>query len=499
MGNNKGKTRIILKDAAITLIAEMVVLFSFFIFYRVLNDQYGSDNLGIYALGRRIIAVLIPFLLLGLHDGIGRYLAIVNTSRERSVIMLSGVITVVIMSSLVGVFVYTNKYLVSELLFGDEVFVIYVLPTYLLLFGLTLHTLTHAILRGRLMIKWLNLFQVLNLAFLPIVIVNYYQGEFHALISLIGVTQALVAVLILGYLLLNDASNIRWRNCIGVIKDIFSYSIPRIPHGLIVAGMLAASPLMATGVLSMSEIGYLALSFTLLIGLASFASPLGLVLLPHLSAMVANREIHRIGENVYLLVGAVIQIFLFICIQFIIFSEYLILFWMGESFSSAIPTVSVVFISIIFYGFYIATRSILDAVSIKPINTINAAISFSVLVLSTYFVQYLSTDNKVVMYAIAFTFSNAILGVLTYRSIRQLMPDIKSSDKNHLKWGLILSIAAGIVSVIIYDFVIVHWLVFIFVEAILFIVYLFALYRLGAGWVLVLWEHAPLRGVTSAH
>ncbi len=497
MEKYKGKTSIILKDAAITLMAEMAVLLSFFIFYRILNDHYGSDNLGIYTLGRRIIAVLIPFILLGLHDGIGRYLAMVKSSGERSAIIISGFITLMIMSLLVGSFVYPNKYLVAELLFGDEKYAEFVIPVFLLLFGLTLHTLTHSVLRGCLFIKGLNVFQVLNLAVIPIFIVVYYKEGFSSLITIIGATQAIVAVIPLVYLYLSGSRNMQWSICNGTIRDLYSYSMPRIPHGLIIASMLAVSPLMATSELAMSEVGYLALSFTLLIGFASFVSPLGLVLLPHLSAMVANSEINRISENIYLLIGAVIQIFLFICIQFIIFSDYLVVFWMGESFSPAVRTVTIVFVSIIFYGFYIATRSIIDAISVRPINTINAIISFLILVVTTYLVQFAPTNNKVEIYAAAFTFSNIILGVLTYRSLRKLMPDTKSDDKNHLVYGVLLSLIAGFVAYIIRDLMLINWLIFLFAEALLFITYLIVLNKFGAGWVLVLWEQLPFRRVAN--
>lgn len=494
MESRSGKISAILQDTTITLLAEIIVLLAFFIFYRILNDQYGSDDLGLYALSRRVIAVLIPLLLLGLYDGMGRYIAMAESKGERSLIILLGLISFSSTSVIAAGLILPNKQFASKILFGSVNYVELISPFLVLLLGLAFHAMAHAAFRGSLMIKTLNLLQILNLGITPIVLVKFYNHGFPSLLYMIGMLHGVFAAVPLFILLISGIRKIQWSQYKEIGQNLYVYSVPRIPISLIIAGMAALGPILAAGQLSMTEVGYLALSFTLLIGVSSFISPLGLVLLPHLSKMVAKNQIDRIGDKLYMLVGAAVQIFLFMVVQFQVFSEYLITLWMGESFIPSVPVVSIVFVSVIFYGFFVATRSVLDAISTRPVNTINTAISFTILFLTMCLIRLLpDEDNIAELYAMAFTFSTLVLSLLTYRSLRTLLPDQYGHDKKHLIWGLLFSLALGVVAKGFDSVVSMNWAIFMLTEALLFTVYLWLLHKSGFAWVSIVRQHIHLK------
>jgi O-antigen/teichoic acid export membrane protein len=496
--SRNGRIALIIQDTAITLIAEMMVLVAFFIFYRLLLDVYGSDNLGLYALSRRVIAFLIPLMLLGLYDGMGRYLAMAVDAGERSVIIIVSLAALLFMSVSAVLVLNWDRDVSAEVIFGSAGYATLVAPFCAIVIGLSLHTFAHAALRGSMKIKLLNTLQLANLGLLPILLVKYYDVEFPSLLFAMGLMHGVVAVipvLLMVYAGFSNMPRKKWRSA---VMELFAYSIPRIPNGMVAAGLVALGPVLATGHMSMTEVGYLALSFSLLIGISSFVSPLGLVLLPHMSKAVVTNKTHIIGEKLHLLIGSVVQMLLFVCTQFLVFADFIIELWMGPDYLPAVPVITVVFISILFYGFYVATRSILDAVSVKPVNSINTMITLVFLLISTQLgLHWFETFSPSILLAVIFTLSMALLGGLTYRSLRNRLPDSSRRDGRHLVWGILLNGVFGLIALSLHSQIVEHLVLFIAFEMGVLVLYIWLLSKLGFEWVFIFMDNLPF-GVRKA-
>ena len=193
--STNGRIAKIIHDTAITLIAELLVLLAFFVFYRLLLDEYGSENLGLYALSRRVIAFLIPLMLLGLYDGMGRYLAMAIDGGERSKLVVIGFVSLLLTSAVSLFVLVSNEDASSRVIFGSSDYAELVLPFSVIVIGLSLHTFVHAALRGTMRIKTLNALQLINLGVLPILLVLFYPGDFPSLMLVMGVTHGAVAIL----------------------------------------------------------------------------------------------------------------------------------------------------------------------------------------------------------------------------------------------------------------------------------------------------------------
>jgi O-antigen/teichoic acid export membrane protein len=494
LSRNPGRLlRRIVTEVAITLIADAAVLACFFIFYRILLDYYGAENLGVYTLMRRYAAILLPLLLLGLSDGLGRFIAVSATSATRTRLMVMGALGTIAANSIAAVSFNVDPAASAKWLFGDESFREAVMPFSVLVAGMAMHAFVYACLRGHLRVVALNVLQLVNLGLLPIAaLLVFEQAGFSKMIVIIGIANFLIALLFLTPL-------VRWP---GPLREsdgdkpnvgaLYTFSVSRIPAAMIGAALASLAPIIAKDHISMTEVGYLSLSLALLLALSGAVSPLGTVLLPHVSALVRRNDTRAVGERLHLLIGAVVQVYLFATFQFLAFGEFLIRFWMGEGFLPAVRVTAIVLASLPFFGFYYATRSMLDGISTRPINSINTIISVLVLLAIIFAgLRWQAGWNLTEMFAVACSVATAVLGTLTYLALRAIFPQDRGQDCRHALWGLTLSSGLFLLSFTAQPVVTSSLLALATYELCIFGLYLWALHLLQFEWPRIIFGRAP--------
>ncbi len=473
-----------------TLIAEGMVLVAFFVFYRVLLDLHGPENLGVYALMRRILAMLLPLLFLGLSDGLGRYIAIHSEPRTRAALIGAGALAAALANGLALALLNLSPERSAEWLFGNRAYAGMILPFSLMTAGLSMHMFSYACLRGQLRVLSFNCMQLLNLALVPIAALLWFgPGNFARAISGIAACQFAVATLFLVPTVWNFRRCGAPRATAGQLRELFLFSLGRVPGVMVGAGLASLGPIIATNYLTMTEIGYLSVSLSLLVGVGGMISPLGSVLLPRLSALTGRSQFDAIAQRLPLLIGAVLQIFLFFSVQFFLFSDYVIELWMGPSFLPAARISVIVMTSLVFYGFYCATRSVLDAVSTRPINSINTLVALGVLLAITLSAgQWRDGLNLMAWFAAAFSVATGVLGCLTYLSLRALFPQRRGEDLRQLGRGFVANAVIGAPALLLKPAVTSHAALFGLYCLCAFGLYLLILAGLKCDWLSVLWR-----------
>ena len=132
----------------------------------------------------------------------------------------------------------------------------------------------------------------------------------------------------------------------------------------------------------------------------------------------------------------------------------------------------IVLISSVFYSFYVAIRSILDAAEVKPLNTINISVSLGVFLLVSMILLFLlKIFTPIVSVSIAFSSGTISLGVLTYCSIRRIYPENSKIDLRSLCLSLAVNVLLGVFAVSVKS------------EIFLGIIYLFILWLLNVQWI----------------
>ena len=431
----KMKLRPIFKKILLTYLTQVIILVAFLYIYRLIGRYLGREGVGEYSLVKTIIALLSPLLLLGLGMGIPRYIAMSQDKERRSAYMKAGW-GVVIFTLISLVVMNVGKESFTKVFFGSAEYAHLVLPLSLLLAGFVLHSVVYSYFRGRLWVKTFNFLQVINLALVPLVILIFFKDITIArLVTLAGITTLVISLafsLFFARELFMRVGRVQLENS---SKELFRYSIPRIPGSFALAGFFSLGPLLAAHFASIEEVGYLSISQRLVSIVGTAIAPLGLILLPKISSMIIQKRGEEIKENLNYLIGASIQLSIFASLQLIIFADTIIHYWLGAEFLDAVPVMRIVSCSIFFYLFYRAVGSILDATKTMPINTINLFISLGVFLAQSGILLFIvKIFSTIISLSIAFISGLICLGILSYISIRKLYPEKFSKD---LKYFLI--------------------------------------------------------------
>ena len=192
----------------------------------------------------------------------------------------------------------------------------------------------------------------------------------------------------------------------------------------------------------------------------------------------------RIREYVNYLIGASIQLSIFIAVQVFIFSDAILLYWLGPQFLGSVPVMKIASCSILFYLFYRSVGSILDATKVRPINTINLFISLGLfLLVAGVLVFMVDAVSPIIGLSPAFTSGLTSLGVLSYVSIRKLYPVKLRKDVEYLSMAAGISAVLGSIAVLAKPFLVLELHYLVCFEILSGIIYLLILWLLRADWL----------------
>ncbi|MFB0562297.1 MAG: oligosaccharide flippase family protein [Candidatus Lokiarchaeia archaeon] len=481
----KFKLRPIFKDISLTFITQAIVLAGFFLIYRLIAKNLGPEGVGEYSLVKRVIGFLQPLLLLGLGVGIPRYIAMSQNKNQGGEYIKVGGSIVATFAFIFLVFINLFKYNFSKVFFGSTDYTNLVLPFSFFLAGLILYNLLYSYFRGRLFVKTFNFFQIINLVLIPVVILLVFgKATIEGIIFYIGICTFIISLIFFSFFGMGVFAAIGKLQIKRRVKELLKYSLPRVPGDFILGGLLSLGPIFAAHFSSMREVGYLSVGQSLLGIMATVVAPLGLILLPKVSSLVASGKRKIIEENLNVLIGAIIQCSIFVSIQLIIFTDVIIKYWLGSDFIDSVPIMRILFFSIIFYTFYVAMRSILDAVRVKPLNTINLLISLVVfLFLTGTFLFLANLVPPIIGLSIAFSFGLVCLGLLTYISLRKIFNTGVKKDLNCFWITVGINILFGGLAMLMKPAVAMNLYYFVIFEILLGITYLSVLWLLRMEWI----------------
>ncbi len=471
------------QDIILTFITEALVLLSFFFVYRLIAYNYGPLEVGEYSLVKKVIGLLQPLLLMGLAVGLPRYVAIAKNSNESASYLKVSVLIIVPLSILSFIIINSFGDFFSNVFFGSSQYVYLVFPLSLFLIGSTAHCFVYSYLRGRLFVKTFNFLEIFNLAVIPVSILLVLKGkDFGQIIAVTGIGNLLVSLIFLLPFVKQLIVPVKKEVIIKSLKELFHYSILRFLGGFIYAGFLSLPAIIVAHLVSIEDAGYWSASQSLLIAAGAVSGPLGLILLPKVSSMINRGRDKEIAKNINYLIGAIIQFSLFFCCQLIIFSETIIIHWLGPQFSPAIILMQLVFLSLPFYIFCAAIGSVLDACKTKPINLINSlsALMFFLIILVALIIT--RPFPVIVSVAVAFTAGMILLGILTYKAIREIYSGF-SQDWRYFLTAVLINTVLVTVTMALKPLLVSRFYYILFFEIVIASAYIIWLKLLKVDWL----------------
>jgi O-antigen/teichoic acid export membrane protein len=417
------RSRLFLHDVALTMGAEAATVFSTLLLTWMMSHWLGAHALSEYLLLRRVLSWMVAATLLGLATGLPRYVAQASGRQEPDspVYFLAASICMVPAAVIFGAIMVFCRAVFAEWFFGDRQEAGLIVALALLVVALSIHRAVYGYYRGLLDMAKANLLEFVNSALLPIcVVVVLYRGQsVPVMMGAIGVLTAMIGALFAApiVLRLRNTSASKLRLCCG---ELLRYGLPRIPGDFGAAALTALGPMLAAHYLKLTEVSPLLLGLNMLMVVGYAAGPLGVVLLSKVSMMLGRDQHDEVQARLRLLVTAVMEVSTFTCIQLAVFADVIVHAWVGPAFMNEMVVIRLVLLAIPPYLFFVTLRSTIDAITVKPYNTLNVLISLGTYVgLIAGWIHFLSGRSLLLGIAVSLLESQMLLGLLTARTFRK--------------------------------------------------------------------------------
>ena len=483
-----------LRDLSLTGATEFGILVAGLVLVSLFGRLLGPAELGEFLLLRRVTAWLIAGSLLGMGNALPRFIAhsVKKPNGERRAYFLAGSTCLLGFTIILGLTLYLGRQSFARWLFGDPRLADLILPLCLLLAGLSAQTAAYGYYRGELAMGRANAIQIFHFAIIPVVVVILLYPT-HSVTLILDVTGILtvVAAGLFAMPIFRQIANNTLPELWPYAKELLEYGVPRVPGDFGGAALFALGPIIATHYLPLRQVAYLLLGSNILLVMGYTAKPLTMVLLSKFSMMLGENRLKEVRAGVEYLVGAVLDLSVFASLQFVVFADILVNFWVGPKFMEGVPVVRLLLLAIPPYLFYMAMRSSIDAATVKPRNAGNVMVALAgYLVLIGATLKFLPTHFLLESLAGSLAVALVVLGILTARTFEELY---------HLSipWGrcapsLLAAIALGAASLVfrlVQGFNQARLMVVAF-ELLISGLFLGVLIKLGSPWLGFVWRMA---------
>jgi O-antigen/teichoic acid export membrane protein len=400
-----------------TFITEFTVLLSGLFIYRLVFNILGKEGFSEYALIKRTVSFIYPALVLGLGVGIPRFIAFnYKEIKKANTYFISGFIisffVVLIFFLIINFF---SEYF-SFLFFGDRKYYSYVLPLSVLLIGLILHMLCYSYFRGNLLMRKANLLQLLNLGIIPIFVFIIWKNLW-SIIFFNGIFVIIISFFFLVYIL-KDIEIVR-KQIFKNIKDLLYYSVQRIPADFGLSALLSLPATITAHISGVTIAGYVAFGTSLLNMVGAGFAPLGLILLPKASQLVANKDFKILKTYIIKILKITFILTVLGIAFFEIFADKIILIYLATLNYDLLIITRIIIIASICYTIYVVMRSIIDAYYVRAMNTKNILMSLIFFLITS--IVILLMGKSYIFLVVGFVSSIFLLGILTLIEVKRLL------------------------------------------------------------------------------
>ena len=430
-----------IKDVSFTFFTSIIVSLSSIYITRLFAQGMGPDEFGAYSLARRVAFLITTISSFDIGISIARYLGINQSKPGRGVeyffiatcIAIIGTITVISIGLL-----FSNQF--SILIFKSANYEALFHATLLLVAGLNAYFLIYAYYRGRGKMYVSNLWQFLLLSVGSVAIAILFTENISA--TEITLYMSYLYLIVTPFLFFIIVSNFKKIKAAGSLfsktRELIIYGGPRIAGGLTYQGFFSLGPLLASYFCNLKDAGFITISQLIIVmfietAMGSFA----MVVLPRAAQLFAEKRQEYLEERINNLFSFIIQTGLFFTIHLVIWSDVIIMGWVGKNYGPAIILTRVISLAIIPYMCFTMFKSIIDAVEVKAINTFNLLAALAAALLGAGGLATIGFGILGIAIGMAFGFFT--LGYLTLRYLMKYYP-LKLKEINLFKVSMINAI-----------------------------------------------------------
>jgi len=402
----------------LTFFTELLVLVSTFCTYKFTIIFLRPESFSEYILSRRILSFLQPFLLLGMGIAIPRFVAYEHAKnrfkkRDSYFISALSILTCVSIIFLLTLNFFKSK--IAFLLYGNSNYYNFLNAIFIMLIGLVLHISCYSYLRGKLNMIKANILQLITMGIIPpfafigsstTLEVLYKTGIGWCFLSFVTVFVIL--------------RQLHWNknDFFNSTKQILLYGIQRVPGAIGLSALFTLPATFTAHLSGIREAGFVAFGISVLTLLRTIFAPAGLILLPKISQLAAQKNYSLLKAYIKNTLKVTILLTLIIVIILEIFAKQILILYLGQNFPELIFIFRTIVIGSFAYSIYISMRSFIDAIHIKAINTLNIIVSLLIfLILSISTLVFAKNYLYILFYFLITLF---FLGFLTLLQLRKI-------------------------------------------------------------------------------
>jgi O-antigen/teichoic acid export membrane protein len=394
------------RDYVTTFAAESLFILSYLAVFRLVADHFGPSGFGEYALSRRTLAFLLPIGAIGLDIAVARFVAYAaERPQEQREYLPAAIGLLTVASGLLSAILLLFQSFWAELFFGSTSYTPLVPPLALMVAGNGLFAIAYGNFRGHLQILRANVLRVVVHVLLPFGAALFVRSSVSDLLYVIGGGWALLSLVALA------VTRMSLHNPVAHAGELARYSLPRAPGDLLALVMFAVPGIVVAHVSDITVAGNVAFGIAALGMIAVAVFPVGFVLLPVASRLLAAGSVDRLRAQVFIVSRVVVGMIVIAIVVFELFATQIVDLYLGPAFAGSVATLRVLMLGALPWAIYVSLRTIIDARHKRAVNAINVGVSFAffsalMLILRTWM------DPAVVVVPV-FVISLYLLGVLT--------------------------------------------------------------------------------------
>lgn len=388
--------------------------------YKLAAYFLGQTGFGEYVIARRTIAFLYLPLILGQGIAIPRYIALSKgnadsvKSQNADGYFISGLFigTIVVFVFLIVFNLFSSTF--AYLFFGDNKYSYFIFPIGISIVGLSLHLLVYSYYRGHLMMPQAQSLQVINKGVLPLMVFAIPNITPSKLFLAMGsgqiVTCGIVMCLIFKGMNFDEFNR---KDIEHKAKELLRYGIVRVPGEFALMGLLTLPVTFTAHISGVVRAGFVGFGVSMLNLVGALFAPIGLILLPSTSKLVAENKIPSLKREIAKLLKISISLTVLIVLVFEVFADPIIKLYLGQEFHKATNIVRYIMLGALPYVVYVVVRNVLDGLYVKPLNTLNLLAALMV-----FLISFQLNPNRNVQ--ISLCVALFVLGILTMYSLRNV-------------------------------------------------------------------------------
>ena len=476
-----------MKDMVITTITSVLTILCLILTVKIIANGVGANEFGAYSLVRRIITVIDPVATFAMGFALTRYTAIsLNETKGHSYLSSATLIVFLITALIITLGLWLDLE-ISKIIFNSSNYISLFHATLALIAGYSMYILLYSHLRGLGLMSIANAWQISVIAIGPLII-SWQALEAGGGVVLIIYGMAALFFLSVPFIV----KYLKIYKHLGghffrkkKLKELVVYASPRVPGIFSYNLIFAVGPFIAAYQGLLKESGFIVIGQFVLRIVESGMEAFSRVAFPRLSQEFSKSGKEGISKNVSSLFAMIFHIGLYLTVHLFIWSDILIIFWLGPEYIDSLIPIKIIILSILPYLYFVILRNVLDAIEVKSIvsNYLHIALFITILFSLLSMGFELGAKGLTISFIVGIFF----MGLMTSKRIYNDF----IIDKSSLFFIKILSLNTLIVTFLFlikigYTYFITEPLsifILLVLEILFFIFYLYCINKMKIGWI----------------